>query len=139
MDTLADLEDKFNWPLSKLELADIAHEMTAMVVVRFTDGLIVGATPEVNRLFGYIPGTLESGTMYLNDLIPPEYHSQHAIHWEYFKQNPVRRLMGASEDLLEAQHADGSKFDVIICLGACMRKKTQLATAEIFNQRRKAE
>jgi protein-histidine pros-kinase len=92
------------------DLVDLVPD--AMVLVD-TDGAVVLANRQVERLFGYLPDELVGRPVEL--LVPEPLRSRHRSHRAGFAADPRTREMGAGIDLVARRH-DGSEIPVEISL-----------------------
>ena len=84
----------------------------ALIVVG-ADGLIEGASPAVERIFGYRPEELDNQPIEL--LVPEDRRSLHRSLRAGYSEAPEERPMGLGRDLL-GRHRDGSVFPVDVSL-----------------------
>lgn len=77
------------------------------------NGHITLANRQVETIFGYSREELIGGGV--DQLLPEDLRTQHAVHRQSFAADPYRREMGQGIDL-EARRADGSLFPVEISL-----------------------
>lgn len=71
---------------------------------------IIFATPEADRILGYVRGSL--ATKQLKDVIPTRFHERHDQHWESIWQSPSPRTMGTQEMQIFAMHRDSTEIPV---------------------------
>ncbi|MDH4347365.1 MAG: sensor domain-containing diguanylate cyclase [Gemmatimonadota bacterium] len=83
------------------------------MLVADEDGVIVLANRELERLFGWEPGTLVGSSVDL--LLPEALRTGHAAHRARFAAEPASRPMGRQRDL-QARHRDGTVFPVEVGL-----------------------
>ncbi len=78
------------------------------------DGEIIGATEQVDLMFGYLPGELIGKP--LSVLIPERLRATHAQHFAHFAADPHDRQMGARNMHLIGLRRDGTEIPVEIGL-----------------------
>jgi PAS domain S-box-containing protein len=83
------------------------------ILVVETDGRILAANPEAERMFGFDPGALID--LPVESLVPEGARERHSGHREAYQADPVPRPMGIGMEL-EARRGDGSTFPVEISL-----------------------
>jgi diguanylate cyclase (GGDEF)-like protein/PAS domain S-box-containing protein len=82
-------------------------------LVADADGAIILANAEVERLFGWEPGTLVGCST--DVLLPEELRAEHAAHRARYAVEPAARPMGRQRDL-RARRRDGTEFPVEVGL-----------------------
>ena len=111
--------------ISDDDLMSLLGPSVAGLAVNAT-GIIIKATPKLEKLFGYnFQGEL-SGQR-LDILIPPQFRERHTKHFEAFFQNPHPRPMTGFMGWTK----NGTAFDCAIELGAgyLTRHQVKVATA----------
>jgi PAS domain S-box-containing protein len=83
------------------------------IVIADQSGVIVFASAQMERIFGYRPEEVAGADMEL--LLPKRFRRRHRAHFVKFFQNPHARDMGFGLEL-SALHKDGSEFPVEISL-----------------------
>ena len=82
-------------------------------LVTDAEGVILLANREVERLFGWEPGTLVGCST--DVLLPEDLRTEHATHRARYAAEPAARPMGRQRDL-RARHRDGTEFPVEVGL-----------------------
>jgi len=99
----------------------------AIVIVN-ESGVIVFASAQLERIFGYRPEEVVGADMEL--LLPKRFRRRHRANFVKFFQNPHARDMGVGLEL-SALHKDGSEFPVEISLNPVRTDKHLLVSSAI--------
>ena len=102
---------------------------SAMLLVD-TDGGIMYANPEANRLFGYARESLLGAS--IDQLVPADLRDRHASYRARFAAAPAPRTMAAGSQL-HARRADGSEFRVEVALTPVRFAGRQLVLATVVD------
>lgn len=122
--------------------AAMLHELYSAapdgIVVSGSDGTILLANPEAERLFGYDPGALVGES--IDALVPTAQRAAHARHRESFVEKPRPRPMGLGLNLV-ALRLDGTEVPVDVSLAGITHegRPATLAIVRDMAQRKKLE
>ncbi len=107
-------------------------------VVVDTEGCIMMANRETERLFGYHEAELLGQSV--DVLVPEERRTDHSVHRRAFNDSPAARPMGQRRDLV-AQRRDGTRFPVEVGLNPIRTTHGMLVVTAIvdLSERKRAE
>lgn len=129
MDTRASAPGAAADPSAEL-LARAFHAAPNGFVLVGTDGLIVAANTELEKMFGHAPGTLVGQP--LENLLPVALREHHVTLRRGFAADPEPRSMGAGR-VLYARRADGHEFPVEIGLNPLSGPQGPLVLASVVD------
>jgi len=75
-----------------VRIPELLAECVPAIVVHMSTATIVGATPEADRLFGYVTGGLQGRCVH--DLLPERMRGRHIEHFKDYIAHPRFRKMG---------------------------------------------
>lgn len=101
-----------------------------MIVDRLTQKIAL-ASRTLEDLFGYSLGGLTKH-LYL-DLIPPEFHAQHLIHWDNFWIDPKTRTMRPTIPVaIRGIKKDGTLISVMVLIAPCVLAERDMVVTVII-------
>lgn len=111
----------------------LANRAAVIVIVDLDSavGEIVFATPEADRLFGYIPGELRGKSVH--SLVPEGMRANHHEFIREFSLHPRDRQMASRVANLAGVRRDGSSIRLLISLTTGMVGARRCAAANIFD------
>lgn len=120
----------------QVEVRDAIAASVSAIVVDLDTGILLGATPIADEMFGYIEGEL-TGKL-VHQLVPVSFQGIHVDHFRKFSEHPNARQMGDTKMTLAGLRRDGTEFPVEIALRAKTVGGKRAVVATILDMSKRA-